>query len=228
MQKVEEKTEQGSRLIPEAAVRDLSYIASPPRNGYRVWKRTLDILLSVCGLLLLLIPMAVVALVVYVDDPGNVIFSQYRVGRYGKQFKLYKFRTMRLNAPQYLATAEVEDPDRYITRVGRFFRKTSLDELPQLWNVLKGDMSLVGPRPLIPQEAEIHEMRTRFGVYNIRPGVTGLAQISGRDLVSPADKVRLDVKYVETFSFLGDLKILFLTVPKLLRAQGIAEGKQNQ
>ena len=209
--------------IPEERVQDLHYIAAP-NNGYEKVKRFFDIVLSFCGLAVLSIPMAIVALVIYIDDPGNVIFSQYRVGRYGKRFKLYKFRTMRLDTPKYLATKELADPKKYITRVGRFFRKTSLDELPQLVNVLKGDMSLVGPRPLISDEYEIHDMRMRFGVYNIRPGVTGLAQINGRDLVSPADKVHWDVRYLENFGPMLDLKILLATIPKIFGGEGVVEG----
>lgn len=209
--------------IPEESVQDLCYIAEP-KTRYQIIKRLFDILLSACGLLVFLLPMVIVALVVYIDDPGNVIFSQYRVGRYGKRFKLYKFRTMKLDTPKYLATKELTQPEKHITRVGRFFRKTSLDELPQLYNVLKGDMSLVGPRPLISDEFEIHEMRMRFGVYNIRPGVTGLAQINGRDLVSPAEKVHWDVRYLENIGPMLDLKILLATVPKIFGGEGVVEG----
>ena len=116
-----------------------------------------------------------------------------------------------------------KDPDQYITRCGRFLRKTSLDEIPQLINVLKGDMSLVGPRPLISDEYEIHAMRMRFGVYSLRPGLTGLAQINGRDLVSPEEKVRWDVNYLERCSLWTDLKILLATVPKVFGCVGISD-----
>ena len=127
-----------------------------------------------------------------------------------------------------MATADVDDPDKYITRVGHVLRKLSLDELPQLFNVLKGDMSLVGPRPLIENEADIHIMRERFGVYSVRPGVTGLAQINGRDTVSPAEKVRWDVRYVEHFGFWMDVKILFATVPKIFGGEGVVEGYDSR
>ena len=188
----------------------------------------MDLLLSTVGLLVLTVPFAVIAAIIYADDPGPVIFSQYRIGRRGRRFKLYKFRTMKLDTPKYLSTMEVEDPNKYITRVGHGLRKFSLDELPQLVNVLKGDMSLVGPRPLIADEYEIHAMRTRFGVYSVRPGVTGLAQIHGRDLVSPADKVRWDVKYLQEFGMWTDLKILIATVPKIFGGEGVVEGYKQK
>lgn len=210
-------------IITEEQIQDLQRVEVSGGFYYGV-KRTLDFLLALLGLTVLLIPLAVTALVVYIDDPGKVIFSQKRVGRGGKLFRLYKFRTMKLNTPKYMATSDVDDPDKYITRVGHVLRKLSLDEIPQLFNVLKGDMSLVGPRPLIPNEEEIHTMRERFGVYTVRPGMTGLAQINGRDTVSPAEKVRWDLKYVEHFGPKMDLKILFATVPKVFGREGVVEG----
>ncbi len=210
-------------LIDEAGLEDLQYV-HVTKKGYCVFKRIMDIAISLAALVVLLLPMLVVAAVVYIDDPGEILFRQYRVGRNGKRFKLYKFRTMKKDTPKYLSTAEVKNPKAYITRVGHFLRRSSLDELPQLINVLKGDMSLVGPRPLISDEYEIHQMRMRFGVYTIRPGVTGLAQINGRDLVTPADKVRYDVKYLERFSLLTDITILFSTVPKIFGGVGVVEG----
>lgn len=210
-------------LITEEQVSDLQQLP-PPRGAYCAIKRIFDAVLSFCGLAVLLLPLALVALWVYIDDPGKVFFVHDRVGKGGKLFKLYKFRTMKMDTPQNMATMDVEDPDRYITRAGRILRKLSIDELPQLYNVLKGDMSLVGPRPLIPQESQIHAMRHRFGVYAVRPGVTGLAQINGRDLVSPAEKVRYDVRYVEDFGLKLDTKILFATVPKIFGGEGVVEG----
>lgn len=218
-----EMREQTHVLISEDSVRDLKRVDISGRIYCKV-KRILDILLSAAGLLVLLIPICIIAAIVYMDDPGKVLFSQYRVGRQGKHFLLYKFRTMKTDAPHYVSTMEMEDPERYITRVGRILRKTSLDEIPQLINVLKGDMSLVGPRPLIPEEEAIHEMRTRFGVYALRPGVTGLAQINGRDQVQPAEKVRYDVKYLENLSPWLDLQILLATVPKVFGGEGVVEG----
>ena len=195
---------------------------------YGLVKRSLDILLSALGLLVLLIPFVIVALVIYGDDPGPVLFRQYRVGRGGALFQLYKFRTMKLDTPCSVATRDMHDPDLYVTRAGRFLRKTSLDELPQLLNVLRGDMSLVGPRPLIPEETEIHEMRHSRGVYALRPGLTGLAQINGRDMVSQEEKVRYDACYLEHLSLWLDLKILLATVPKVLGGEGVVEGFQGE
>ena len=202
-EEVKQKIEQAEDLhaqISEDTVQDLKHIYITKRF-YCKLKRLLDLILSLLGLIVLLVPFAIIAAVVYADDPGKVLFSQYRIGRRGKRFKLYKFRTMKAETPKSLSTQEVSDPDAYITRVGHFLRKYSLDELPQLINVIRGDMSLVGPRPLIADEYEIHAMRMRFGVYSVRPGVTGLAQIHGRDLVSPADKVRWDVRYLQSFGF---------------------------
>lgn len=210
-------------LIPESAVADLEYV-DLSRRPYRLVKRLADIVLSGAGLLALLIPFLIITAAIYVDDPGKIFFSQYRVGRFGKRFKMYKFRTMRTDTPQYLPTMEMENPEQHITRVGRFLRGTSLDELPQLVNVFRGDMSLVGPRPLISDEYEIHQMRMRFGVYHIRPGVTGLAQINGRDMVSPAEKVRWDVRYLQTFGLMTDLHILLGTMPRLSGDSTVVEG----
>lgn len=211
-------------LISEESVEDLHRVEVSGKK-YLVVKRLLDICCSVLGLMILLIPVLIVAAVVYLDDPGEVIFSQNRVGLHGKKFKLYKFRTMKMETPKYMSTMELKDPDQYLTRCGRFLRKTSLDEIPQLVNVLKGDMSLVGPRPLISDEYEIHAMRMRFGVYSLRPGLTGLAQINGRDLVSPEEKVRWDVRYLEQCSLWTDLKILLATVPKVFGCVGISNDR---
>ena len=227
VQKKMDVADEAHALIKEDALKDLRPVAlrSPV---YRFLKRTADILISGMALLFLTVPFLLIALAVFVDDPGKVFFRQYRVGRYGKRFKIYKFRSMKLNTPKYMSTAEVDDPDKYITRVGKFLRKTSLDELPQLFNIFKGDMSLVGPRPLISDEYEIHQMRSHFGVYELRPGVTGLAQINGRDTVVPAEKVRWDVKYLENFGLKTDLKILFATVPKVFGGEGVVEGYSSE
>ena len=225
-QEVEAKIAQAEDLhvlIREEDVADLEYVPMPGK-GYRAVKRGADIVLSALGLLVLAIPMTVLALAIYIDDPGKVFFRQYRVGKDGKRFRFYKFRSMKMDTPKYLSTSEVDTPDKYITRLGKILRKTSLDELPQLFNVLRGDMSLVGPRPLISDEYEIHQMRMRFGVYNVRPGVTGLAQINGRDTVSAVDKVHWDVKYVKNFGFAMDMKILLSTIPKVFGGSDVVEG----
>lgn len=214
---------QTEELIPESSVQDLRYVDLTGRIYHKI-KRILDLAAAMTGLVFCLLPCLLIAAAIYVDDPGKVLFAQYRIGLGGKPFRLYKFRTMRMDTPQYLPTNAVKDPDHCITRVGKFLRITSLDELPQLLNVIKGDMSLVGPRPLIAEEYEIHNMRMRFGVYNIRPGITGLAQVNGRDAVSAANKVRMDVAYLEQFGFGEDLKILLSTLPKLSGDDGVMEG----
>ena len=218
-----EHTQNKHCYISEDSLSDLKVLGKPGA-WCRFVKRAIDILASFFAIMLLLLPALIIMLVVFIDDPGKVFFRQYRVGKDGKRFKLYKFRTMKKEAPKYMSTMEFNDPDKYITRVGRFLRKSSLDEIPQLFNVLKGDMSIVGPRPLISDEYEIHQMRTKLGVYSIRPGVTGLAQINGRDTVEPSAKVRWDHKYLETMSFKTDLKIIFATIPKVFGHVGFVEG----
>lgn len=215
------------QAIPEECVRDLAYVDVSGRR-YCLVKRMMDIVFSAVGLLMLLVPSLVIAAAVFIDDPGKIIFTQYRIGRYGKRFKLYKFRTMKMDTPRYIPTAAIQDPERHITRIGRMLRRTSIDELPQLVNVLKGDMSLVGPRPLIAEEYEIHQMRMRFGVYNIRPGLTGLAQINGRDMVSPSEKVHWDVKYLQQFCLATDTCILLNTLPKFSGDENVMEGNTDR
>ena len=210
-------------LIPEDNVSDLEFV-DVREKFYCKMKRFLDIFISLVALVALLMPMAIIALAIYLDDPGKIIFAQYRVGLYGKRFKLYKFRTMKQQTPKYLATAELDNPDEYITKFGSFLRKSSLDEIPQLINVLKGDMSLIGPRPLISDEYEMHIMRTRLGVYNIRPGITGLAQVNGRDLMEPEEKIHWDVRYLREFGLMTDLKVLLTTIPRVLKKEGVNEG----
>lgn len=227
---VREKMEQAKDLhqqIPEENVKDLHRVEVSGRF-YCTVKRCLDLLIAVLGMIVLLIPFLILCVVIYVDDPGAVIFSQYRIGRKGKRFKLYKFRSMKTDTPKYMATIELEQPQQYVTRVGKLLRKLSLDEIPQLLNVIKGDMSLVGPRPLISDEYEMHAMRMRFGVYDVRPGITGLAQINGRDMIANEEKLRYDVQYLKEFGFLTDMKILLATVPKVLTSKDCAEGSRKQ
>jgi len=194
---------------------------------YCAVKRTFDIIVSLTGLVIAAIPMAIIALIISADSQGCAIFKQRRVGLDGKLFHVYKFRTMYTFTPSETATSDLVDSCVYITRVGAFLRRTSIDELPQLFNVLKGDMSLVGPRPLIAGEHEIHDLRKRAGVYSVRPGITGWAQINGRDELSSEEKVRLDSEYVEKRSLLFDLSILVRTVLVVFRKDGYREGSSN-
>ncbi len=182
------------------------------KRVYGVIKRALDILLSASLLLFLWLPMLLTGLVIRLTSKGPAIFRQIRVGREGQPFTCYKFRTMYEYAPKDRTTAEFTDADQFITPVGRLLRHTGFDELPQLWNVLLGHMSLVGPRPLIPKEKTVHELRLQNGVYHIKPGITGLAQISGRDSLPDEEKAKLDLGYAQTMSFFGDCKILWRTV----------------
>ena len=193
---------------------------------YLILKRQFDIIFSILVLIVLTPVLLLIALAIVIDDPkGKPIFTQRRWGKNCKEFRIYKFRSMRVNTPKYQASHDLTDPEVYLTRLGKVIRKYSIDELPQLLNVLKGDMSFVGPRPLIPEEKDVHETRIQKGVYQLTPGITGLAQIKGRDFVESDEKAYWDVKYLENFGFLQDLVILFTTIPKILSAEGVYEGE---
>jgi len=189
----------------------------------RIWKRWIDVLLSALGIVVLFVPMLVIAGIIAAEDPGPVIFRQERVGLHRKRFELLKFRTMRLDTPPDLPSDMLKDPERYLLRCGRTLRKYSLDELPQLVNILRGDMSVVGPRPLIGRgnESAVIEEREKNGANDIRPGLTGLAQISGRDLVDNAEKARLDGEYVRRQSFWFDCRCFFRTIGKVITHEGV-------
>lgn len=199
----------------EAVQLDLRYVDVSHRS-YNSVKRVLDILISGAAILVLCIPMLLLMLLIYIDDPGKVIFAQNRIGRNAKPFRIYKIRTMVASTPGNLSAREFRDADRYVTRMGALLRKASLDELPQLLNVFKGDMSIVGPRPLIAEESKIHALRKQYGIYQTRPGITGLAQIHGRNNLSTHKKVAWEVRYLEHYGFWTDLRILFSTIPKIL------------
>ena len=191
---------------------------------YQVIKRIFDIILSLC-LTLLLLPLTILLLIlIRLDSPGSPIFTQQRIGRHGLSFRIFKLRTMYITAPHSTATADLTDSGNYITRIGRILRKTSLDELPQLINVLKGDMSIIGPRPLVPEEKEIHSLRKERNVYSVKPGITGWAQVNGRDCVKPLDKANLDAYYVEHLSFWFDVRVLIYSLFCVLTARGVREG----
>jgi Sugar transferases involved in lipopolysaccharide synthesis len=194
---------------------------------YTLLKRVFDAVVSAVALVMLIPLFAVVAVLIKLDSEGSVIFSQKRVGKNGNLFNVYKFRTMKVSAPHETATSDLSDPYAHITRVGRFLRKTSIDELPQLFNVLVGDMSLVGPRPLIMGESDVHKLRMREGVYDVRPGVTGWAQVNGRDCVPAEEKVYFDKEYVVRRSVLFDMIIFAKTVSVVVGGQGYVEGRKN-
>ena len=186
-------------------------------------KRIFDFTVSLLLIIALIPVFLIIALVVLIDSGYPVIFKQYRVGKDNKLFYIYKFRTMKVNT-RNTATEDLKEADSVITKSGRILRKTSLDELPQLFNVLAGKMSFVGPRPLIPEEKEIRQIRKELGVYAVRPGITGLAQVNGRDMLSAKEKALFDKEYVEKQSLLFDIKIMFKTVLVVLKRENIAEG----
>lgn len=199
-------------------------------SWYRdVYKRFFDFVFSLIGILVLAVPMLIIAIVIKIDSPKEqILFRQKRVGKNNHEFTIYKFRSMRQDAPHEMATKNFENPEAYITPVGKFLRKASLDELPQLFNVFKGEMSIVGPRPLIPNERKVLELRDKYGANKILPGITGLAQVHGRDEITDENKAAYDGKYALNMSMLLDITILFKTVFDVMQSRGIHEGKNKQ
>lgn len=191
------------------------------------FKRVFDILFSLTAMIILAIPMLIIALLIKVESPSEpILFKQVRVGKNDVPFTILKFRSMSNDAPHQIATENFENPEEYITSVGKVIRKTSLDELPQLFNVLKGDMSIIGPRPLIPGEKDVLAMRDEYGASRILPGITGLAQVHGRDEVTDENKAAYDGKYALNISMLLDLSIFCKTVLDVLHSRGVREGKK--
>lgn len=184
-------------------------------------KRLFDVIIAVLLLILLSIPMAVISILIKLTSKGPVLYWSDRVGRHNDLFRMPKFRSMRIDTPP-VATHLLADPDRYITPVGRFIRKTSLDELPQIFSVLKGDMSFVGPRPALFNQDDLVALRTSKGIHTIVPGITGWAQINGRDELPIPIKVAYDLYYMKNRSFIFDLKILMLTLYNVVAGKGVA------
>ena len=190
--------------------------------GPTKWKRLFDIVVSFIALVVLSPLFLIICLINLFTPDCKVFFSHERRGRRGKPFTIYKFQTMKNSTPK------LENPDQYITKFGRILRKTSLDELPQLWNILKGDMSFVGPRPLISSEIRAHRLRLEYGVYRFRPGLTGWAQVNGRDDISLMKKMKLDKEYCDNWSIGLDLKILWRSVEVCIKQEGFHEGKLHR
>ena len=188
-------------------------------------KRLFDFTVSLLLILMLLPVFFIISIVIAIDAGNPVIYKQYRVGKDNKLFYIYKFRTMKNNT-RLAATKDLTEADSVITKSGRILRKTSLDELPQLFNVLKGDMSFVGPRPLIPEEKEIRSLRKEYGIYAVRPGITGWAQVNGRDMLSDEEKALFDKEYIDKQSIAFDIKIMFKTVLVVLKRENISEGSE--
>lgn len=190
----------------------------------RYIKRLLDVLLALAALTVLAVPMVLLGLLVKLDSKGPVLFWQERVGAHKKTFMMPKFRSMYTETPANMPTHLLADPSRWITRVGRIYRRLSLDELPQLLTILTGKMSFIGPRPALWNQDDLIAERDRYGANDVRPGLTGWAQINGRDELPIPEKARLDGEYVKNLSFAMDCKCLFATVGKLLRQEGVVEG----
>lgn len=196
----------------------------------RVIKKCIDTLLSGLALLLLALPMLVIALLIKLDDPGPVFFTQKRIGKNLSTFQLHKLRTMRMSTPHDVPTHLLDDPEQYITRIGRFLRRSSLDELPQIWDIFRGKMSIIGPRPALWNQDDLIAEREKYGANDILPGLTGWAQINGRDELEIPVKARFDGEYTGILkaggfrAFLFDCRCFFGTIFSVLRSDGFVEG----
>lgn len=187
-------------------------------------KRLIDIALSLCGLIVLAPLLLVITAAVRLDSPGPVFFTQKRVGMNKKLFSILKFRTMKTDTPKNMPTHLLENPEQYITRVGKHLRRASLDELPQIFNILSGQMSIIGPRPALWNQGDLIAERDKYGANDVRPGLSGWAQINGRDMLEVEEKARLDGEYVRRMSFAFDLKCFVRTITAVFRGSGIIEG----
>lgn len=191
---------------------------------YKFFKRTLDIVLSFLGMIALSPFFLLLVLAIKLDSKGPVLFKQKRVGLHKKHFYILKFRTMRIDTPKDTPTHLLENPEQWITKVGKFLRKTSLDELPQIWNIFVGDMSIIGPRPALWNQYDLIEERDRYGANDVLPGLTGWAQIHGRDELPIAKKAELDGYYVQHLSFGLDVRCFFGTIKSVVKSEGVVEG----
>ena len=191
---------------------------------YKFFKRTLDIVLSFLGMLVLSPFFLLLVLAIKLDSKGPVLFKQKRVSLHKKHFYILKFRTMRMDTPKDTPTHLLENPEQWITKVGKFLRKTSLDELPQIWNIFVGDMSIIGPRPALWNQYDLIEERDRYGANDVLPGLTGWAQIHGRDELPIAKKAELDGYYVQHLSFGLDIRCFFGTIKSVAKSEGVVEG----
>ena len=200
------------------------------KNFYdRIIKRIIDFVLSLAGIIVLIPVWIILAVAIKIDDPGPVLFKQKRIARDNKDgtvkyFYILKYRSMKTSTPKDMPTHLLKNPEQYITRVGGFLRKTSLDELPQIFNIFLGQMAIVGPRPALYNQTDLYEERAKYGANKVRPGLTGWAQINGRDELLIEDKARLDGEYVSRMSLLMDLKCFFGTFLPVLRQDGVVEG----
>ena len=191
-------------------------------------KRMIDILLSACALIVLSPLYLALAIAIKIDSPGSILFKQKRVGIHKTHFDILKFRTMRIDTPRDVPTHMLENPEQWITRVGKFLRKTSLDELPQIAQIFTGKMSIIGPRPALWNQYDLIAERDKYGANDIRPGLTGWAQINGRDELEIPIKAKLDGEYVKKMSFAMDWKCFWGTVVSVLKHDGVVEGGANR
>ena len=196
----------------------------------RFFKRLIDIALSLLGLILLSWLFLIIAIAIYIDDPGPILFKQKRIGIHKTTFNLHKFRSMKMSTPHDTPTHLLDNPDQYITKVGKFLRKSSLDELPQIWDIFVGNMSIIGPRPALWNQYDLLEERDKYGANDIKPGLTGWAQINGRDELEIPVKARLDGEYVSVLksgglkAFFFDVKCFVGTVFSVVKSEGVLEG----
>ena len=193
-------------------------------TGYRYIKRIIDILLSGLAIIILSPLLLILCIAIKLDSPGPIFFTQKRVGIHKTYFQIYKFRTMRTDTPKDMPTHMLANPEQYITKTGRFLRKTSLDELPQIFNIFKGDMSIVGPRPALWNQDDLVEERDKYGANDVTPGLTGWAQINGRDELEIPVKAKIDGEYVKKYGFTMDVRCFFGTFLSVLRQDGVVEG----
>jgi len=191
---------------------------------YFWFKRLYDTVLAFLGLIVLSPLFLILIIMIKLDSKGPVLFKQKRIGRNKKHFYILKFRTMRIDTPKDTPTHMLENPEQWITKVGKFLRKTSLDELPQMINILKGDMSIIGPRPALWNQYDLVEERDKYNVHKLYPGLTGYAQINGRDELPISEKAKLDGYYVEHISLWLDIKIFFGTIISIFKSDGVVEG----
>ena len=190
----------------------------------KFFKRLIDLVLSSVGIVVLALPMVVFALIIRIEDPGPAIFRQKRVGIHKTYFSVLKFRSMKMSTPHDMPTHMLENPEQYLLKCGRWMRKMSIDELPQLFNIFTGKMSIIGPRPALWNQYDLLAERDKYGANDVRPGLTGWAQINGRDELEIADKARLDGEYVKKMSFAFDCRCFFGTIRSVLRHDGVVEG----
>ena len=197
------------------------------KKPYLVIKRIIDIIFSVLGLIILTPVFLIISIAIKIESKGPIIFKQKRIGKRKKYFTIYKFRTMRSDTPKDMPTHMLKNANGCITKVGNILRKTSLDELPQLVNIFKGDMSIIGPRPALWNQDDLVKERDKYHANDIRPGLTGLAQISGRDELEIPVKAKLDGEYTKNISFWLDVKIFFKTIIKVFESDGVVEGAKK-